>query len=147
MLANTLASTGHFVTVIDIDARNASAILAAAPGQPEIKFVEGDGTSETALEAAKIGDADLFAALTGDDSTNGLAALKAKMTYRVMTVIATIWSGDLSSVFESMGVACVNPARLSTDTVVANIPQVLQTQPAGPARPSGLDAAPGPVGE
>ena len=86
---------------------------------------------ESTLEQARIRDADLFAALTGDDSTNGLAALKAKITYRVLTVIATVWSGDLSSVFESLGIACVNPARLSADTVIANIPQVLQNQPTG----------------
>ena len=129
-LASSLAAAGHSITVIDTDATNASSI-GESPG--EIRVVEGDGTRGLTLEQAGIRDADMFAALTGDDSANGLAALKAKITYRVMTVIATVWSADLSSVFESMGVACVNPARLSADSVMANVPQVLQDQAPEPA--------------
>ncbi len=127
-LASSLAASGHSITVVDTDATNAASLaeIDASPG--EIKVVEGDGTRGLTLEQAGIRDADMFAALTGNDSANGLAALKAKITYRVMTVIATVWSADLSSVFESMGVACVNPARLSADSVMANVPQVLQDQ-------------------
>lgn len=131
MLASSLAGSGHSVTIIDLDGANAEPLQAGDSGVSNVRVVEGDGTLEATLELAHIRDADMFAALTGDDSINGLAALKAKITYRVMTVIATVWSGDLSSVFESLGVACVNPARLSTDTVIANIPQVLQDRPPG----------------
>lgn len=130
-LAGSLASSGHTITLIDTDASSATSIVTSDTGPGRIQFVEGDGTRDSTLEQAGIRDADLFVSLTGDDATNGLAALKAKITYRVMTVIATVWSGDLSSVFESLGVACVNPARLSADTVMANIPQVLQDQPTG----------------
>lgn len=130
-LASSLASSGHSITLIDIDTSSASLLSASDAGSGRITIVEGDGTRDATLESAGIRDADMFAALTGDDSTNGLAALKAKITYRVMTVIATVWSGDLSSVFESLGVACVNPARLSADTVMTNVPQVLQNQPTG----------------
>ncbi len=130
-LAMSLAASGHSITIVDIDGANAAALSGKEYETSNISIVEGDGTTEFTLEQAKIRDADLFAALTGDDSTNGLAALKAKITYRVLTVIATVWSGDLSSVFESLGIACVNPARLSADTVIANIPQVLQNQPTG----------------
>ncbi len=130
-LATSLASSGHTIALIDTDASNAAFLTDSDIGSGRIVVVEGDGTRDSVLEQAGIRDADMFASLTGDDSTNGLAALKAKITYRVMTVIATVWSGDLSSVFESQGVACVNPARLSADTVLANIPQVLQGQPTG----------------
>lgn len=127
-LANSLASSGHNITLIDVDASNAASLIT---NNERVTVVEGDGTRDSTLEKAGIRDADMFASLTGDDSINGLAALKAKITYRVMTVIATVWSGDLSSVFESLGVACVNPARLSAETVMANIPQVLQDQSTG----------------
>ncbi len=130
-LAIALASGGHFITLIDTDASNAASLSGMNGGSERIKIIEGDGTRNSTLEQAGIRDADMFASLTGDDSTNGLAALKAKIEYRVMTVIATVWSGDLSSVFESLGIACVNPARLSADSVVANIPQVLQDQATG----------------
>lgn len=125
-LATSLATAGHSITIIDTDGNNAAALLESHKDNGLIRVVEGDGTRHSTLEQARIRDADLFAALTGDDSTNGLAALKAKIQFRVMTVIAAIWSGDLSSVFESLGVACVNPGQLSADRVIANIPQVLR---------------------
>lgn len=128
MLANSLAKSRHIVAIVDHDETTAESLDTTPPGPGEIRFVEGDGTRDATLEEARIRDADLFVALTGDDNVNGLAALKAKTTYRVMTVIAAMWSGDLSSVFESLGVTCVNPARLSADNVIANIPQVLQDQ-------------------
>ena len=131
ILATSLASSGHSVTLVDLDGTIGSSLAADFTGRGEIRSVEGDGTRDATLEAANIRDADLFAALTGDDNVNGLAALKAKITYRVMTVIASVWSGDLTSVFESLGVACVNPARLSADSVISNIPQVLQEQASG----------------
>ncbi len=136
-LTNALASSGHSVTVIDIDAASASSLRVDYDGPGRVTVVEGDGTRDSVLEQASIRDADMFASLTGEDSVNGLAALKAKIKYRVMTVIATVWSGDLSSVFESHGVACVNPAMLSTESVMANIPQVLQEQPSGPPTDAG----------
>ena len=126
-LAANLAGSGHYVSIIDLDADNAASLV-HVEDSGHLRIIEGDGTSEAVLESARIRDADLFVALTGSDTVNGLAALKAKITYRVVTVIAIIWSGDLSSVFESQGIACVNPARLTTDTVIANIPQVLQSQ-------------------
>lgn len=128
MLATSLARSRHSVTMIDLDESAGASLETALPGPGEIRFVEGDGTRDATLEDARIRDADLFVALTGHDNVNGLAALKVKTTYRVMTVIAAVWSGDLSSVFESLGVTCVNPARLSADNVIANIPQVLQDQ-------------------
>jgi Trk K+ transport system NAD-binding subunit len=128
MLATSLANAGHKVTVIDIDVTNAAPLPHNHVESGVISLLEGDGTRDSMMESAGIRDAILFAALTGNDNINGLAALKAKITYRVMTVVATVWSGDLTSVFESQGVACVNPARLSADSVIANIPQVLQEQ-------------------
>ncbi|MDA0677044.1 MAG: NAD-binding protein [Chloroflexi bacterium] len=128
VLATSLANAGHNVTVIDMDVANAAPLPQSHIESGLISLLEGDGTRDSTMESAGIRDADLFAALTGNDNINGLAALKAKITYRVMTVVATVWSGDLTSVFESQGVACVNPARLSADSVIANIPQVLQEQ-------------------
>jgi trk system potassium uptake protein TrkA len=126
MLTRTLIDTGHRVTVIDIDRRAAETLPAQKIADGQITVIEGDGSRDEAMEAADIRDADLFLALTGDDALNGLAALKARATFRVMTVIAAMWSGDLSSVYEAQGVACVNPGRLTTENIIAHIPQALQ---------------------
>jgi trk system potassium uptake protein TrkA len=128
LLATSLAGSGHTVVVIDLDDTAAGSLDTEVSGSGQLRVVRGDGTRDSILEEAGVRDADLFTALTGDDNVNGLAALKAKITYRTMTVIAAIRSGDLSSVYESLGVICVNPARLSADNVIANIPQVLQDQ-------------------
>jgi trk system potassium uptake protein TrkA len=128
LLATSLAASGHTVSVIDLDETVINTLVTELAGRGQITAINGDGTRDLTLEAAGIRDADVFAALTGNDNVNGLAALKAKITYRTMTVIAAIRSGDLSSVYESLGVTCVNPARLSADNVISNIPQVLQDQ-------------------
>jgi trk system potassium uptake protein TrkA len=127
LLTRTLSDAGHAVTVIDLDRTNASGLSATKMATGEIRVIEGDGTQDRVLEEARINDADLFVSVTGDDPVNGLAALKARMKFRVMSVVAAVWSGDLSSVFESLGVACVNPGRLATDNIIASVPEVLQS--------------------
>jgi trk system potassium uptake protein TrkA len=128
LLATSLVRSKHSVTIIDHDAAAGALIEAALDGSGEITYVEGDGTRDATLERALIRDADLFVALTGAANVNCLAGLKAKTTYRVMTVIAAVWSRDLSCIFESLGVTCVNPARMLADDVIANISHVLQDQ-------------------
>lgn len=125
-LTRTLTDNGHRVTVIDLDRRTADDLPAQKVSDGQIVVVQGDGSREEALEAAKISEADLFVALTGDDALNGLAALKARITYRLESVIAAMWSGDLSSVYEAQGVTCVNPGSLTTNDIVSHIPQALQ---------------------
>lgn len=126
-LTRTLTEDGHHVTVIDLDRRTAEALPAQRVSDGQITVIEGDGTRAEALEMARLSNADLFIALTGDDAINGLAALKARITYRVMTVVAAIWSGDLASVFESLGIGCVNPGQLTSESVITHIPQALQS--------------------
>lgn len=127
MITRTLSSAGHNVTVIDLDRDNASALDGEKLASGTLRIIEGDGTHEETLEEARITDADLFVALADSDAVNGLAALKAKMSFRVMTVIAAVRSNDLSNVYESLGIACVNPAKLSADAVAASVPQVFSS--------------------
>jgi trk system potassium uptake protein TrkA len=133
MLTRTLSSAGHNVAVIDLDRENASSLDSEKVASGAIRIVEGDGMRDETLEEARITEADLFIALTDSDSVNGLAALKAKMSFRVMTVIAAVRSNDLTNVYESLGVACVNPGKLTADAVIATMPEVLSS--IGEARP------------
>ena len=133
MLARTLSGAGHTVTVIDLNRHNASSLDGEKVASGAIRIVEGDGMRDEALEEAGISEADLFVALTGNDSVNGLAALKAKMAFRVMTVIAAVSSIDLSNVYESLGVACVNPGRLTADAIVETVPEALSSIGGGAA--------------
>jgi len=125
ILARSLSNSGHSVTVIDLDRRNAASLPADKMASGDIRVIEGDGSTAEVLEEARIDQADLFIALTGKSSLNGLAALKAKQVYRVMTAVAAVKSTDLGSVYEGLGVACVHPARLVADQVIAAVPQIL----------------------
>jgi trk system potassium uptake protein TrkA len=127
MLTRTLSGAGHNVAVIDLDRENAASLDGDKLASGAIRIVEGDGMRDETLEEARITEADLFIALTDSDAVNGLAALKAKMSFRVMTVIAAIRSNDLTNVYESLGVACVNPGRLTVDAVIATMPEVLSS--------------------
>ena len=137
-LATAMQNDGHIVTVIDIDSDKTEVLASRqqpvdeTDGKPAITILKGDGTKDSLLEAARIREADFFAALTNDDNSNGLAALKARNTYQVMTVVAAIRSEDLGNVFESLGVACINPSALAVESVLKNVPQVMRQEPASP---------------
>jgi len=63
--ASTLRTEGHEVVVVDIDHERVE--RARGDGY---ETVEGDGGAEAVLEAARLGDADAIAGLTGDLNTN-----------------------------------------------------------------------------
>jgi trk system potassium uptake protein TrkA len=57
---------------------------------PPHTIIPGDGTNPTILEQAGISNADVLAAVTGDDETNLVAASLAKFEYQVERVIMRI---------------------------------------------------------
>ena len=127
MLAGLLADGGHQVTVIDLDRRAFGRLPKARVDSGEVRVIEDDGASSDAMEDAGIKDADAFVATTRKDTLNGLAALKAKLTYRVKHVVCKIEDEDLRGLYEPAGIVVVNPAHLGIEQVLAS----LQTAPPG----------------
>ena len=63
--------------------------------------------------AMDIRNADLFVAALRTPAENGLAAMKAKITYGVENVIAVVTNEALGKIHESFGIQTVNPYTLA----------------------------------
>ena len=121
-LAERMASANHRVFVIEPDRRNLARLPRSLVDSGAITVVEGDGTNSEALLAAEIEDADVFIAVSGRDTLNGLAAQKVKNYYRKRHVVCRVKDEDLRRMYESAGIATVNPTELVGDRILAGLP-------------------------
>ena len=83
-LAEKLRS-GHHVTMIESRPDRADYVAARMPG---VKVIRGDGCEPAVLDQAGTAQADLVAALTGDDEDNLVVSFLAKTTHHVPMVFA-----------------------------------------------------------
>lgn len=86
-LANGLLAEGHQVKIVEPRPAILEQLKTELP--PEM-IVAGDGSSPSVLEAAGIGNADVLAAVTGDDETNLVVTTLARFEYNVPRVIGKI---------------------------------------------------------
>ncbi|HEX2849802.1 MAG TPA: TrkA family potassium uptake protein [Acidimicrobiales bacterium] len=86
-VAGALLESGHVVTVVDPGRDRLDALAAELPG---VRVVCGSGTDAVVLEGAGVRSADAFAAVTGIDAVNLLAATLARFEFEVPRTIARI---------------------------------------------------------
>ena len=75
----------HTVTMIEVRPDRAEYV---AERMPDVKVIRGDGCEPSVLDRANAGQADLIAALTGDDEDNLVVSFLAKTTHSVPRVFA-----------------------------------------------------------
>ena len=88
-IATDLSQAGHSVLVLDVD----RAVVASASASTEhagVEFRVADACEVTALEAAGLAEADVVAAVTGDDEDNLVVSLLAKQEFGVPRVVARV---------------------------------------------------------
>ncbi len=88
-IAEQLAGAGHTVTIIDND----SALVAGYRERGEPKgavWIQGDACSLDTLTLSGLADADVMAAVTGDDEDNLVVSLLAKQEFGVPRVVARV---------------------------------------------------------
>ena len=99
-IAEQLAASGHEVTLIDNDpacsSRHAAHRRAACTG------CSGDGCELDTLAAAGAADADVVAAVTGDDEDNLVISLLAKQEFGVPRVVARVNNPNNEWMFNEM---------------------------------------------
>lgn len=88
-IASDLAEAGHQVLVLD----SSKEVVGRAQSSGEhagVDFRVADACEITALEAAGLADADVVAAVTGDDEDNLVVSLLAKQEFGVPRVVARV---------------------------------------------------------
>jgi trk/ktr system potassium uptake protein len=116
-LATDLAERGHEVTMIEQDTGTAARARAELP--PSVTVLLGDACEPYILEEAKLGQADVIVAATGDDEDNLVVSLLAKQEFAVPRVLARVNHARNEWMFtEQWGVdAAVSPPHILTALV------------------------------
>lgn len=107
-LAAELCKTGYDVVIVDRSAKNFQSLPAFFKGIT----VQGVAMDVEVLERAGIRECEAFAAVTGDDNLNIIAAQLAKDLYGVPNVIARISDPIRERVFENSGLKTVCPTNI-----------------------------------
>ncbi|MFN2590572.1 MAG: TrkA family potassium uptake protein [Actinomycetota bacterium] len=116
-LATDLAERGHDVTLIEQDKQAATAAAMEVP--ESVNVLLGDACEPYVLEEAKLGEAEVLVAATGDDEDNLVSSLLAKQEFAVPRVLARVNHSENEWMFtEQWGVdAAVSPPHILTALV------------------------------
>jgi len=116
-LATDLATRGHEITLIEQDKAVATRAKLQVP--VTVNTVLGDACEPYVLEEAKLGEADVIVAATGDDEDNLVTSLLAKQEFAVPRVLARVNHSSNEWMFtEQWGVdAAVSPPHILTALV------------------------------
>jgi trk system potassium uptake protein TrkA len=116
-LARDLAERGHEITVIEQDKNVATRAALEVP--ETVNVLLGDACEPYVLEEAKVGEADVLVAATGDDEDNLVTSLLAKQEFAVPRVLARVNHSSNEWMFsEQWGVdAAVSPPHILTALV------------------------------
>jgi trk system potassium uptake protein TrkA len=88
-IADDLAQAGHDVAIVEIDAERVAA--AQANGEPPgVAWVVADACELSELARADLDQADVVAAVTGDDEDNLVISLLSKQEFAVPRVVARV---------------------------------------------------------
>ena len=88
-IAGDLSRAGHSVLVLDVD-RGVVDQANKSGEWPNVEFRVADACEVTQLEAAGLSNADVVAAVTGDDEDNLVVSLLAKQEFAVPRVVARV---------------------------------------------------------
>ena len=116
-LATDLSDRGHEVTLIEQETATATRARQEVPN--EVLVVLGDACEPYVLEEAKLGEADVIVAATGDDEDNLVTSLLAKQEFAVPRVLARVNHAANEWMFtEQWGIdAAVSPPHILTALV------------------------------
>ena len=117
-VARAMLAEGHEVSCLDEDPDSHARLELGLDTSWEDaggQFTVGTGLETEALEAAGIGDADVFIASTDGDNTNIVIAQIAQRRYEVPTVIARVLDPLRAEWYQRQGLNTVCPTRVAID--------------------------------
>jgi trk system potassium uptake protein TrkA len=120
-IASSLAAEGDRVVVIDKEIRQFDRLPPSMVDEGAIGVVHGDGTLSEVLRGAEVEDADLFIALTGQDTVNAMAAQKVKQVYEVDQVIMRIRDPSLAELYATLGLSVYCQTEAAVSHIIGSI--------------------------
>jgi trk system potassium uptake protein TrkA len=100
-IAEQLVAAGHEVTIVDQD-RSVVSRYKDAKRMQGLAWTAGDACDVNTLKAAGVGEADVVAAVTGDDEDNLVIALLSKQEFAVPRVVARVNNPNNEWMFDDM---------------------------------------------
>ncbi len=113
VMADVLSEAGHDVLIVEEEGRRLRSFPGDLVARPNVEVFEAKPTLDDTMVAMDIRSADLFVAALRTPADNGLASLKAKLTYGVNQVLAVVTNDALSKIYERFGIRTVNPYTLA----------------------------------
>lgn len=112
-MANVLSESGHEVLIVEAEGRHLRSFPSHLLARPNVDILEAQPTLDETMIAMDIRGADIFIAALRTPAENGLAALKAKLTYGVENVVAIVTNEALGKIYERFDIRSVNPYTLA----------------------------------
>ncbi len=113
VIANILSESGHDVLIVEAEGRHLRSLPSQLVARSNVSLLEAKPTLDETMIAMDIRGTDLFIAALRIPAENGLAALKAKITYDVENVIAVVTNESLGKIYERFDIQIVNPYTLA----------------------------------
>ncbi|HXH57756.1 TrkA family potassium uptake protein [Iamia sp.] len=88
-IATDLADAGHDVTIVEVDPARTETALEVGE-TPGVRWVVADACEVSEFDKAEVAQADVVAAVTGDDEDNLVISLLAKQEFAVPRVVARV---------------------------------------------------------
>ena len=133
-LARGLEARGHSVAIIDVNADSFRRLGPSFRGTT----VTGVGFDRDVLIAARIEQADGFAAVSSGDNSNILSARVARETFGVSNVVARIYDPTRAAVYERLGIPTVATVRWAAEQILGKLidlgPEFIWRDPSGGVR-------------
>lgn len=119
LLARTLDSEGHKVTILDNDSYSFRR-LDFSLNLPEFKgkALMGNGINDSVLRRAGIENIDAFIAVTQGDNRNILACQIAKCIYNVPKVICRIYDPGRRDIYNTLGLETISPTTIVSEMLL-----------------------------
>jgi len=133
-LARSLEARGHSVSIIDV---NADSFRRLGPNFRGTT-VNGVGFDKDVLMAARIEEADGFAAVSSGDNSNILSARVARENFGITNVVARIYDPTRAAVYERLGIPTVATVKWASEQILGKLidlgPEFAWRDPSGGVR-------------
>ena len=113
VMANILSESGHDVLIVEAEGTRLRSLPSHLVARQNVELLEAKPTLDETMVAMDIRSADIFIAALRTPAENGLAALKARITYDVKNVIAVVTNESLGKIYERFDIRIVNPYTLA----------------------------------